>query len=123
MHDLRLLQNGLLAMVAGVAISITPAGATGYASMLNGTGLTPEDVELAQTAAQSLYTQTGVTAGAAQEWSNDQTGASGRVEVLQAGGSPVCVVYRHTTKAANAQATRLDYRRCKTADGTWELTP
>lgn len=123
MHIARQVRLDLSVISLSLAVVATPLWAAGYARMFNDTGLTPQDVEMAQAAAQSLYTKQGVAKGETAKWSNAQSGASGQVEVVETGGTPRCVVYRHETQTANNQTTRVDYRRCRNAQGKWELSP
>ena len=96
-------------------------GLTGLSRILSDSDLTPDDIELATDAAESLYTKKGVASGEKARWSSAESGAFGVVKVLQVDVSENCVTFRHLIEAASKRRSRADIRRCQNADGDWVL--
>ena len=105
-----------------VALSF-PVAAQNLSRMLGNSRLTPQDIEIATTTAEQLYTKPGVRAGETAEWSNEETGARGVVEITKVDQGGSCVSFRHTTVGQANRQSQSANRLCRQADNTWVFTP
>ncbi|MBS9718843.1 RT0821/Lpp0805 family surface protein [Pseudohalocynthiibacter aestuariivivens] len=102
------------------ALVCSPVQAESIARMLRDTGLVQQDIDLMTEEAASLYKSTGKQIGDATEWENANTGARGAVEIV--GIERNCVVLRHIFQTSKRSQQQINFRRCQTADGTWQLS-
>ena len=98
-----------------------PASAQ-FAHFFKDAALTPEDIEIVSETAAALYTKPGVQPGDQLDWNNADTGAEGRVEVLEVSDAGKCVVLRHLAKTTKKPQIRYYVRRCLDANGNWILS-
>lgn len=117
----------LLAAAAVIALSMTaglPAAAQLNPLVEGGLDLTAEDWELLEAAATRLYATEGQPIGAAETWSNDQSGNSGRIELVQTGeyqGMP-CRRLKHDIRVKDVgDPFHFIVDRCRTPDGAWKV--
>ena len=111
-----------VAACAVVVLLAGPATAT-LGSILDDTGLTPADIEMATAAAETLYARSGVKPGDSGSWENPETGAKGVVEVTGVDGAASCVSFRHLAEPASYPVRKFDMKRCKDAQNIWVLVP
>jgi hypothetical protein len=93
------------------------------AKILRQTNLTPEDMALANGAAQTLFEKPGLRTGQVSSWQNSESGASGTVTVLRIEQGGACVTVRHDAQPADKPQRQFTMRRCKDSEGTWMLVP
>lgn len=109
-----------LALAILVLIGSAPLQANTLVKRLADSGLSPEDVEIMMDRALSLYGAGTARVGDRSDWRNDRSGTAGSVEVLAVEGN--CVILGHLfTTAKTREAQGLRVRRCKAADGSWQL--
>jgi hypothetical protein len=84
--------------------------------------MSPEDIEMAQDTAASLYTNPGVKVGEQAKWQNPESGAEGLVEILKVDNQGLCVTFRHLAATRTKSQVRYTIRRCKDAGGDWLLS-
>ena len=110
-----------LAFALLFALPVGHAAAKPLGVILAKTGLKPADIEMMTAAAVGLYETATPKVGSKAEWTNAETGARGTVELV--GKRDNCVELLHYFRPVNATRTQ-QYRvgRCKTANGTWEMT-
>ncbi|NNU82226.1 hypothetical protein HMH01_17455 [Halovulum dunhuangense] len=113
-----LFSAGLL-FAAGAA---QPAFANPLLTGLARTGLSQADVDIMVREGAALYTRGDVQVGDDTVWSNPQTRAHGLVEVTAVAGDCVTLGYKFRT-ASRAGVQQYVSRRCRMADGRWQLTP
>ena len=108
----------VLGMTAGL-----PAAAQLNALTRGGLDLTAEDWELLEAAAAELYATEDQPIGAAETWSNDQSGNSGRIELVRTGeyqGMP-CRRLKHDIRVKDVgDPFHFIVDRCRTPDGAWK---
>jgi hypothetical protein len=108
----------MAAVLAGVAIEASAQ----ISQILRRTGLTPEDYQQVTTAANELFVSGDPRPGASVDWVNDETGASGRAEILSVEGGCATVghTFRSTRQVGGRDAERsFQLRRCRMDDGRW----
>lgn len=105
-----------------LALSI-PVAAQNLSRMLGNSRLSPQDIEIATATAEQLYTKPGVRAGDTAQWSNEETGARGIVEITKVDQGGACVSFRHTTVGQANRQSQSANRLCRQADNTWVFTP
>jgi surface antigen len=116
----------VLGLAAAVALGLTvsyPAAAQLNALTRGGLNLTAEDWALLEAAAEKLYATEDQPVGAAETWSNDQSGNSGRIELVMAGdyqGMP-CRRLKHDIRVKDVgNPFHFIVDRCQTPDGAWK---
>ena len=111
-----------LGATLSVGFAPTSVVARTMADTLRRTGLSQADINMLSQAGGGLYRSGTPKVGAEAEWSNPDTGASGTATLLRFADN--CADVRHvviTTRRPEPQEFNL--RNCKTADGSWILTP
>ncbi|NRB19506.1 MAG: hypothetical protein HRU33_18590 [Rhodobacteraceae bacterium] len=112
-------------ILSACAILIAMSGvaeAKPLSRILAETGLSSEDFDMMGQYAAWLYERGAPRVGAVAQWSNDSSGASGKVTLDAISGN--CVSLRHAAMAAGKDKPVLIHtRRCKNADGIWLLQP
>ena len=110
-----------VSLALGLVVTATAAQAqAGFVSRLSNIGLTQSDINVLNEAARSLYVAQSPRTGAKTQWENKETGARGQVDLTDVDGN--CVSIRHIIRPLGADASAaFTNRRCKTADGTWQL--
>ena len=104
-------------------LSVGPASAQ-MSSFFRNLGLTPEEMNLAGSAAESLYAKPGVRLGQTARWGSDTSEASGVVEVLDVTEGGRCVAFVHRVRPTpDAREQPMELRRCKSDEGRWILSP
>lgn len=107
--------------VAGLAL---PAQAQLNPFKRSGFELTPEDIQLLQTAAARLYEGETAEVGTVETWSNAASGNTGAVQLVQIFEHQglTCRRLQHDIKVNDVENTfRYIFDRCKTAAGEWKL--
>lgn len=112
----------IIAVAVAFALLGSDAGAN-LGSILDGTNLTPGDMERASAAAETLYTQAGVKQGDTVSWENPETGARGVVVVTGVDPTRSCVSFRHQAEPADFPVRKFDMKRCKNSENVWVLVP
>lgn len=88
-----------------------------------GVKLTAEDWEMLEAAAAKLYATENQPIGAAESWSNDQSGNSSRIELAKTGeyqGMP-CRRLKHDIRIKDVgNPFHFIVDRCRTPDGAWK---
>lgn len=115
------LKKTVITVSAAFVIGLAGPSNAGLVQIFRDSGLAADDIKLATEAAESLYTKEGVAPGEKVRWSSAKSGAFGIVMVLQVDLSENCVTFRHLIEAASKNRSRLDVRRCRSADGDWVL--
>jgi surface antigen len=86
--------------------------------------ITPEDLQLIESASLKLYKTDSPKVGAAERWSNPKSGNAGTVtltQIFEKDGMP-CRKLRHriTPKGEKEPATYI-FNRCRVKGGDWKL--
>lgn len=113
-----------LMFAALLALPLLGAGdarARSLGRMLDNSGLAPSDISVMQAAALDLVEPLGQT-GDARRWSNPASGAKGAVTLGRIDGNCAELIHRIATVKHPEPVTYRTWR-CKTADGTWQLSP
>lgn len=111
--------RSLLSLLVFVGLSGV-AQAQSVAVMLGDSGLTPDDIKAVLAESEALYTNPEVQAGDKSTWQNEASGASGSIEVTGVEEGCVLITHIFETKEKAGQQ-RAEFKRCKRADGLWQL--
>jgi hypothetical protein len=104
-------------------IASDPATAQ-MSSFFRNLGLTPNEMDLARAAAESLYEKAGVVPGKSAEWTSETSSAAGSVEVLDVTDGGRCVRFVHRVRPEpDARQQPMELRRCRSDEGKWILAP
>ena len=112
-----------LIFVALLALPLmTPEAAQGRSlgRMLDDSGLAPGDMSAMETAARQLVEPLGQT-GDARRWSNPASRSQGAVTLGRIDGNCAELVHRVRTVKRPEPITYRTWR-CRTADGTWQVS-
>lgn len=113
--------RSLLAISMGLLLQTQSADAN-LSSIFKGKDIEPETLEIMGKTAEGLYTSSSKSVGDKKEWINEDTGTRGIVEIVELRDN--CVKLFHYVEIAKPAKTReVAVWRCRTADGTWQLTP
>jgi len=107
-----------------LALPLTLAGeaqARSLGSILNDSGLSPEDISGMEKAARQLYEPMGRTDDA-RRWSNSRSRSTGLVTLGQKQGNCVELVHRFST-VKRPEPVTFRIWRCRTAEGDWRISP
>ncbi|WP_420349107.1 hypothetical protein [Pelagibius sp.] len=111
--------------LAGVIVgSALPVQAQLNPFQRSGFELTPEDIQMLQTAAARLYQGETAEVGTVETWSNAASGNTGAVQLVQIFEHQglTCRRLQHDIKINDVEDTfRYIFDRCKTASGEWKL--
>ncbi|MEO1000003.1 MAG: hypothetical protein AAFW69_05290 [Pseudomonadota bacterium] len=111
--------KSLTALVITFGLMAAPASAQ-LLNRLNDLGFGNEDYRLLTDAAETLYDIEDPQVGSETIWSNPQTNAHGTVELIAWDGE--CATVHHVFSASRTnEIYRADVKRCKSADGRWQL--
>ncbi|WP_428928118.1 hypothetical protein [Marinibacterium sp. SX1] len=109
-------------LMMGLMMAPTGAEARSMADTLRRTGLTQQDISIMTAAAAPLYREGTPKVGAESEWSNPDSGASGKSLLVSFADG--CADIRHVViTQRRPEPQDFVFRNCKTADGSWVLTP
>lgn len=107
-------------LLALVGFAVPSVSAKPLARILKETGLSPEDFDLLQASARSLYDTPSPQLGKTVSWTNDTSGSHGTARLASVRGN--CVYIQHMVYAPDAVKPReLRTPYCKAADGQWLL--
>ena len=113
----------IIATALSILVVAGPASAQ-MSSFFRNLGLTPEEMELAGGAAESLYTKPGIRSGQTASWKSKTSQASGSVEVVGVTDAGRCVAFVHRVRPIpDGREQPMELRRCKSDDGRWILAP
>ncbi|MGR3804968.1 hypothetical protein [Marinibacterium profundimaris] len=113
--------TGALALCLGLT-SVPLAQAQPISQILRRTGLTQADINIMTQSASTLYRGDSRTVGSEADWSNPDTGASGKSMLVAFADD--CADVRHTViTQRRPEPQEFTFRNCKTADGNWMLAP
>lgn len=103
-----------------LALCAAPLSAKPLARILKDTGLSPGDFEKVMAVEQSLIADG--QPGYAETWSNPDTGATGRSQII--GRESGCISMQHAVTEANAtEPLEFRSRFCQQPDGQWLRAP
>ena len=118
MKPSHLILAGLLALPL---MTTEAAQARSLGKMLDDSGLVPGDISAMETAARDLVEPLGKT-GDARRWSNPPSRSKGAVTLGRIDGNCAELVHRVAT-VKRPQPITYSTWRCRTADGTWQVSP
>lgn len=95
--------------------------AQGLGGLVADTGLKSSDHAMMREAGARLYTVESPAVGATEDWSNEETGARGRVELTGFDGE--CAELHHVFQVRNRATDQFRSRRCRTPEGAWQIAP
>lgn len=111
-----------LGTVVGVGLVPARVEAASMADTLRRTGLTQQDINLLSQTGASLYRDGTPKLGTEKDWSNPDTGNSGKAMLVGLDGN--CADVRHVViTQRRPQPQEFTFRNCKGADGNWVMTP
>lgn len=111
-----------LAVFSGLVLGAAPAGAQPMTQILRRTGLAQADINIMQRSAAPLYRGSAHVIGSETEWSNPDTGASGKSMLVAFQNN--CADIRHTViTQRRPEPQEFTFRNCRTSDGNWVLAP
>lgn len=109
-------------LILAASLSIPGASFGQFGHFFNDAKMTPDDIDLASQAAETLYTKSGVAPGDQARWNNPKNGHNGVIDVLEVEAGP-CVTIRHIASTVAHDDIRYYVRRCKQANEDWILSP
>lgn len=109
-------------LILTASLAAPSLGAAQFGHFFNDAKMTPEDIDRASQAAETLYTKSEVQAGDQAQWTNPENGHTGVIDVLEVEDGP-CVTLRHIASTVAHDDIRYYVRRCKEANGDWVLSP
>ncbi|MAY48140.1 MAG: hypothetical protein CML65_23215 [Rhodobacteraceae bacterium] len=111
-----------LGTVVATGMAPTPVAARSMADTLRRTGLTQQDINILSQTAATLYREGTPKVGAEKDWSNPDTGNSGKA--MLGGFDGKCADVRHVViTQRRPEPQDFTFRNCKTADGSWIMVP
>ena len=117
------MRHAICSLVLTSVLVSGPATAQ-MSSFFRNLGLTPEEMDLAGAAAESLYAKPGVQKGQTASWKSESSPASGSVEVLGVSDAGRCVAFVHRVRPNPERREQpMELRRCISDDGRWVLAP
>ncbi len=117
------MRHAICFLVLGTLFVAAPTAAQ-ISGFFRNLGLTPEEMGLAGSAAESLYAKPGVQPGQTARWKSETSPAEGSVEVVDVSEAGRCVAFVHRVRPKpDAREQPMELRRCKSDDGRWILAP
>lgn len=111
----------LAAVLALAGMTSQEAQARSLGTMLERSGLVPDDIAAMESSARQLFEPLGRT-GDARKWSNPKSKSQGAVTLGRIEGNCAEMVHRVRTVKRQEPFTYRTWR-CRTADGEWRISP
>lgn len=111
-------------VLASLGISSTQAQINPFRSSRQGTGLSTADVNMIEGAVEHLNSTEPLQVGASQDWSNPDSGNSGKVTVtrlFQSGGMPCHGMRYDLSYKMKRPTAHYTVNWCKIKSGEWKI--